>query len=804
MTATKTRLLVPCFFSMLALACSDAKEEVSTVKQAACSIDDPCCPDGCPVDPCEGIDCSSLSDQCGVGKCTVILNRARCIKSPLPDGTQCDDGSLCTTKDACKSGTCTGETAVTCTALDQCHAVGTCDPTTGKCSTPPKTDGTACNDGSKCTQTDTCQSGTCKGTNPVTCTASDQCHSVGTCDAATGTCSNPAKPNGTACNDGSKCTQTDTCQSGSCTGSNPVTCTASDQCHEVGSCDPTTGACSNPAKTDGASCNDGNKCTRTDTCQTGACKGSDTVTCTASDQCHAAGICDPATGACSSPAQRDGTPCNDENKCTRTDTCQAGTCKGSDTVTCAASDQCHTEGTCDPATGTCSNPAKENNVACDDGNACTRSDTCQSGKCAGADPVVCTAADACHDVGTCNPLSGACSDPVRPDGTPCGTSTGCMQTDTCQEGKCVVGPPISCPPPDQCHYAGTCDSSTGKCTYEAKSDGTPCSDGNACTQSDSCQQGKCVGSAPVACLAMDQCHEPGECDPATGACSNPIKPNTTACNDGNPCTRTDTCQSGKCVGVNPVTCPALDACHDDGTCDVRNGKCSYPVKTDGTLCNDHNACTQSDTCVDGTCTGSDPIACTSADDCHDVGTCDPSTGECSNPVKAESSPCEDGDPCTQADYCAEGACAPGVLVTCPPGDCFGEGACDPETGKCSRPPTNEGSTCDDGDSCTTGDTCQGGWCRGEGEPCVPDAAPPDSGLDASISHGDAGAGHDAASQDASQLDGRSGDGGSDEKGTNYYGCELGHRSTSNPSNSFGLALAAILLFRLRRRSRLDR
>ena len=38
-------------------------------------------------------------------------------------------------------------------------------------------------------------------------------------------------------------------------------------------------------------------------------------------ECHAAGVCDPATGACSSPAQPDGSPCNDGNPCTRADTC---------------------------------------------------------------------------------------------------------------------------------------------------------------------------------------------------------------------------------------------------------------------------------------------------------------------------------------------------------------------------------------------------------------------------------------------------------------------------------------------------
>ena len=67
----------------------------------------------------------------------------------------------------------------------------------------------------------------------------------------------PAKADGTSCSDGSACTQTDTCQAGTCTGSNPVTCTAADQCHDAGVCNPATGACSSPAKADGTSCSDG-------------------------------------------------------------------------------------------------------------------------------------------------------------------------------------------------------------------------------------------------------------------------------------------------------------------------------------------------------------------------------------------------------------------------------------------------------------------------------------------------------------------------------------------------------------------
>jgi hypothetical protein len=158
------------------------------------------------------------------------------------------------------------------------------------------------------------------------CAASDQCHDAGVCDAGTGACSNPAKADGSACSDGNACTQVDACQSGACLGASPVICAASDQCHDAGVCDTGTGACSNPAKADGSACSDGNPCTQLDTCQSGACLGASPVVCAASDQCHDPGVCDSGTGACSNPAKADGAACSDGNVCTDADTCQAGSC----------------------------------------------------------------------------------------------------------------------------------------------------------------------------------------------------------------------------------------------------------------------------------------------------------------------------------------------------------------------------------------------------------------------------------------------------------------------------------------------
>jgi streptogramin lyase len=59
------------------------------------------------------------------------------------------------------------------------------------------------------------------------------------------------------------------------------------------------------------------------------------VVCAPLDQCHKAGVCDPTTGACSNPAQDDGTICDDGNHCT-VDTCRAGVCVGVTVARCPA------------------------------------------------------------------------------------------------------------------------------------------------------------------------------------------------------------------------------------------------------------------------------------------------------------------------------------------------------------------------------------------------------------------------------------------------------------------------------------
>ncbi len=75
----------------------------------------------------------------------------------------------------------------------------------------------------------------------------------------------------------------------------------------------------------------------------------------------------------------------------------------------------------------------------------------------------------------------------------------------------------------------------------------PCDDGQRCTTLDRCVEGACIGD-PVICEARDACHIAGVCDPATGLCSDPRKPDTTPCDDADPCTEHESCTAGVCGG----------------------------------------------------------------------------------------------------------------------------------------------------------------------------------------------------------------------------------------------------------------
>jgi len=527
-------------------------------------------------------------------------------------GLSCVDGVCCNTPCDSPCHAC----SVAAGALND----GTCSPITGG----------SCDDNDACTTADTCLDGVCKGSPAVVCQPIDQCHNAGVCDPQTGQCSNPVKPSGASCDDGNLCTQSDTCQTGQCVGAQPVVCQAQDQCHDPGVCDSQTGECTKPLKPNGVPCNDGNLCTQNASCQAGSCTSGPSISCTPIDDCHGAGSCNPQTGQCSTPAYPNGTPCNDNDACTQSDTCQAGACLGSNPVSCAPPNACQKSVSCNPQNGQCVYVSKDDGVPCDDGNPCTQNDACTQGACAGM-PKSCPAPDQCHVAGICDPMTGQCTGTL-PDGYACDDGNPCTENDACTQGVCG-GKPKSCPAPDQCHITGVCDPMTGQCTGTLP-DGYACDDGNPCTENDACAQGSCTGGSTKACPAPDACHTNGTCDSMTGDCVYPEQPNGLVCDDGDACTELDTCQNGICTAGTPVLCPPAGICQTgEGTCDASTRQCTYTAAADGSSCDDGNACTQMDSCQSGTCVGENPVECLPPPDtCHDPGVCNPVTGICDYPL----------------------------------------------------------------------------------------------------------------------------------------------------------------------------
>lgn len=365
-------------------------------------------------------------------------------------------------------------------------------------------------------------------------------------------------------------------------------CTPKDQCHVAGICDPATRACTQPAKPNGTLCNDGNACTQIDTCQNGVCIGGTPVQCHPLDDCHVAGTCNPSTGICDNPNAPDGTSCNDRNACTSGDICLAGVCGGGAQIPCTTENPCLVA-SCDPGQG-CVTRSKATGSACDDGNACTGSDACDGGgHCLSGTPVV-----TCNPCLRCNPATGVCEPDPAQIGLACPSGPNhCFGAYVCSPaGSCVGINPVTCGPADQCHEPGVCDPGSGACVYPDKAEGTPCSDGNLCTTFDHCSAGVCVSSGEIACPTnqTDPCRSTdGFCNPSTGDCEYaPVAYGVSCSTPANfPCTGSICDGNGTCL-AGPYLC--------DGECQSCSFAENICFNTDGAFCHSDKG-----VCLGGAC-----------------------------------------------------------------------------------------------------------------------------------------------------------------------------------------------------------
>jgi hypothetical protein len=129
------------------------------------------------------------------------------------------------------------------------------------------------------------------------------------------------------------------------------------------------------------------------------------------------------------------------------------------------------------------------------------------------------------------------------------------------------------------------------------------------------------------------------------------------CDDLNPCTVNDHCDaSGSCVAGGVKNCDDLNPCTDDG-CDAGSGGCVHLNNT--SPCDDGNFCTQNDSCQSSICRGGATKDCMDDNVCTMNERCNPANGACiSDPNNGI--PCDDGNGCTINDTCSGGSCvAPG-------------------------------------------------------------------------------------------------------------------------------------------------
>ncbi len=628
-------------------------------------------PHVCKFNPKSVVECTDAADTpCRTNKCHP--DTGKCAFTPEPTSVACDDGDVCSSGDACDGK---GSCAAGKTSLCECKKAADC---------VAKDDGNGCNGLMYCDKSKK-KDYTCK-INPasvVKC-ADPKAGSCFTnvCDVKTGLCGAKNKADLVACEDGDKCTIGDHCKAGACSsGTNTCKCAADADClkHEDGNlcngnlfCNKVTGQCvNNPATA---------------------------ITCpTVDDTACIRNICQPKTGKCKAVFVNAFGKCYDGNPCTVGDSCKKGVCQaGANLCECKTDNDCVTKDDGDVCNGTLYCDKTKQPFTCElnhatkikcpsvDDTVCV-SNVCQkkTGKCVmtarnnglgcDADNTSCTQDDKCKSgkclasVNTCGCQSDAdCK--AKEDGNACNGTLKCVKV-AGQSGQCVVNVKtiVVCPPSSAAPcIVNTCDVKTGKCAADQASPNTPCDDGNPATKSDSCEKGACKSGTDIsACTTDADCAQFG---------------------DGDKCKATLVCASGKCVKkvVKPLACTTKAPC-SVAYCDPKTGKCAASPAHEGTACDDGAKCTINDGCKSGSCVGFntlDKSLCDDKNPCTDD-QCGLLHGTCHNLPHKDGTSCGANKEC-QASVCVNKQnkqCGNGVVEAtaneqCDPGIPSHKGKCD--------------------------------------------------------------------------------------------------------------------------------
>ena len=268
-TGTVTVVEVPPDTACTSYTCAAGEVDVTYAPDATtCNADS----DGCTLDTCQSgtcvvggaPDCSAEDDQCNEGVCSSTgPNSYTCVKSPLPDGTTCNDGLFCTDPDTCQEGTCTGPPRDCSDGVD--CTVDTCDEANDQCVNTP--DDSYCDDENICTD-DSCDeqlgcdnvfdvtnAPECEACYGVVCDDGLWCNGLEACDPATGQCVDGTPPD---CSDNLFCTVNERCdEAANACVSDPRDCSDDLFCTVNETCDEVSGAC----RSDLRHCGDEEICT---------------------------------------------------------------------------------------------------------------------------------------------------------------------------------------------------------------------------------------------------------------------------------------------------------------------------------------------------------------------------------------------------------------------------------------------------------------------------------------------------------------------------------------------------------------
>ena len=329
---------------------------------------------------------------------------------------------------------------------------------------------------------------------------------------------------------------------------------------------------------------------------------------------------------------------------------------------------------------------------------------------------------ACH---TCDG-AGTCS--IATPSVPCDDGDPQTFNDTCTSGASPTcsGTRSTCRATSQCEASVSYDGNNN-CVFIAKPPGTPCDDGNNCTENEACNGSigadlspnrTCLGGTMKTCTpSSNSCVSiTADCTANVFTCKQTIWTGS-SCNDGNACTSGDKCDSkGNCTGT-PYQCTP-NSCDISASCDGAGG-CARSYKSWGTSCDDGDACTDNEYCNgSGSCGNGTLKTCPVSND-----PCVSWVGQCTNGVLSctqvfhSSASCDDGNACTFNDKCDAAGLCQGTAYRCDANSCQQSSVCD-GAGKCTVQNRPQGTACDDGVACTQNDMCDGkGVCAGSPYVC---------------------------------------------------------------------------------------